>query len=259
MSESSAIRETNPTGGPPPAARLTGDATASDIKSIQKRTSVYVYEWPVRLWHWINALAIIILCVTGWFIGSPPPTMIIAEATYQFVFGYIRFAHFAAGQLLIIGFLGRIYWAFVGNHHSRQLFYLPILNRNWWSEVFFELRWYLFLEKEPKKYVGHNPLAQIAMFFFMTLGISFMIITGLALYSEGLGQGSWLDVLFGWVIPLAGGSQMLHSLHHLGMWAIIVFIIIHVYAAIREDIMSRQSMVSTMISGHRTFKDDRSD
>ena len=27
------------------------------------------------------------------------------------------------------------------------------------------------------------------------------------------------------------------------------------YAAIREDIMGRQSIVSTMISGHRTFKD----
>ena len=32
-----------------------------------------------------------------------------------------------------------------------------------------------------------------------------------------------------------------------------------IYAAIREDIMSRQSMVSTMISGHRTFKDDRAE
>ena len=107
--------------------------------------------------------------------------------------------------------------------------------------------------------MGHNPLAQIAMFFFMTLGTTFMIVTGLALYSEGLGAESMLDTLFGWVIPLVGGSQPLHSIHRLGMWAIVVFIIIHIYAAIREDIMSRQSMVSTMISGHRTFKDDRAD
>jgi Ni/Fe-hydrogenase 1 B-type cytochrome subunit len=35
----------------------------------------------------------------------------------------------------------------------------------------------------------------------------------------------------------------------------IVFVIAHVYAAIREDIMGRQSIVSTMISGRRTFKD----
>jgi len=30
---------------------------------------------------------------------------------------------------------------------------------------------------------------------------------------------------------------------------------VHIYAAIREDIMSKQSMVSTMISGFRMFKD----
>ena len=34
---------------------------------------------------------------------------------------------------------------------------------------------------------------------------------------------------------------------------------IHVYVAIREDIMSRQSLISTMISGWRMFKDDKPD
>jgi Ni/Fe-hydrogenase 1 B-type cytochrome subunit len=236
------------------------DADAEDLAHVARQTSVYVYEVPVRLWHWINAAAILTLCVTGYFIGSPPPTMIIAEATHQFVFGYIRFAHFAAGWILAIGFLGRMYWAIFGNHHARQMFYLPIFNRIWWHEVFFEIRWYLFIEKRPKKYVGHNPLAQLAMFCFITLGVSFMIITGFALYAEGLGQGSWADVMFGWVVMLVGGNSMLlHTYHHLGMWWIVIFMIIHIYVAIREDIMSRQSIVSTMISGTRTFKDDDPD
>ena len=236
------------------------DADAADLASATRQTSVYVYEVPVRLWHWINACAIAVLCLTGYFIGSPPPSMQIAEATHQFVFGYIRFAHFAAGWTLAIGFLGRIYWAIFGNHHARQLFMLPIFNGHWWAEVWFEIKWYLFLERAPKKYVGHNPLAQLAMFFFITLGVSFMIITGLALYSEGLGHGSVLYALFGWVFTLVGGnSHVVHTIHHLGMWWIIIFMIIHIYVAIREDIMSRQSIVSTMISGTRTFKDDRAD
>ena len=243
-----------------PSSQLTGDATEQDLESIRKRTSVYVYEAPVRLWHWINAAAIFVLCLSGWFIGSPPPSMQIAEATHQFVFGYIRFAHFAAGWILTVGFAGRIYWAMVGNHHAKQLFYLPITNKHWWKELFFEIRWYLFLEKEPKKYVGHNPLAQLAMFMFMTIGLTFMIFTGLALYAEGLGTDSWLYGLLGWIFPVFGGnSQVIHSIHHLGMWFIVIFMIIHIYVAIREDIMSRQSIVSTMISGHRTFKDDRPD
>jgi Ni/Fe-hydrogenase 1 B-type cytochrome subunit len=38
-------------------------------------------------------------------------------------------------------------------------------------------------------------------------------------------------------------------------WTIVWFVIIHVYAAIREEIMSRQSMISAMVSGHRTFRE----
>lgn len=235
------------------------DVAPEDVATISRQTSIYVYEAPVRMWHWINAAAILTLCLTGYFIGSPPPSMQIGEATDQFVFGYIRFAHFAAGWVLAIGFLGRVYWALVGNHHARQMFYVPVWSAHFWAEVWFEIRWYLFLAREPKKYVGHNPLAQLAMFFFITLGVGFMIVTGFALYAEGAQEGSLPYDLFGWLIAWVQNTQRLHTLHHLGMWWIVIFMIVHIYVAIREDIMSRQSIVSTMISGHRTFKDDRPD
>ncbi|XWN32824.1 MAG: Ni/Fe-hydrogenase, b-type cytochrome subunit [Devosia sp.] len=234
------------------------EVAPSDREHVRRITSVYVYEAPVRIWHWTNALAIVVLIITGYFIGSPPPTM-SGEASDHFLFGYIRFAHFVAGYVLAIGFVTRFIWAFMGNHHSRQLFYIPFWNLTWWHEVWFEMKWYMFLEKSPKKYVGHNPLAQLAMFFFMTVGLTFMIVTGFALYAEGQQAGGWADIAFGWLIPLMGGSQALHTWHHLGMWAIIIFMIIHIYVAVREDIMSRQSIVSTMVSGTRTFKDDDPD
>ncbi|MRR51220.1 MAG: Ni/Fe-hydrogenase, b-type cytochrome subunit [Rhodocyclaceae bacterium] len=216
--------------------------------------AVYVYEAPLRLWHWVNALAITVLALSGYFIASPLPTQ-PGEASNSFLMGYIRFAHFAAGYVLAVGWLGRIYWAFAGNKHSQQLFMIPFWNAKWWGEVLWELRWYLFLEKHPKKYIGHNPLAQLSMFSIFTVGMFFMIATGFALYSEGTGLGSWADKVFGWVIPAFGGSQAVHSWHHLGMWVLVTFAIIHIYAAIREDIMSRQSMISTIISGWRMFKD----
>ena len=40
---------------------LTGDATEADRRTVTRNTSVYVYEAPVRLWHWITALSIIVL------------------------------------------------------------------------------------------------------------------------------------------------------------------------------------------------------
>ena len=64
--------------------------------------SIYVYEAPVRLWHWVNALAIVVLAVTGYFIGKPLPT-VPGEAAENFVLGYIRFAHFAAAYIFAVG------------------------------------------------------------------------------------------------------------------------------------------------------------
>lgn len=236
---------------------LSTGTTASDEREVQHGQSiqsVYVYEAPVRIWHWINALAITVLCVTGYFIGQPLPTM-PGEASANYLMGYIRFAHFAAGYLLAVGIAGRAYWALVGNHHARELFWVPIFQKAYWAELFGMLKWYAFISARPGRYVGHNPLARLAMFSGFLMITLFMIVTGFALYGEGAQAGSWQERLFGWVIPLFGQSQDVHTWHRMGMWAMILFVILHVYAAIREDIMGRQSIVSTMISGHRTFKD----
>lgn len=230
---------------------------ATIVTKPRQEPAVYVYEAPLRIWHWINALAIVVLCVTGYFIGSPLPTM-PGEASDNFLMGYIRFAHFAAAYIFAIGFLLRVYWAFVGNEHARQIFLPPIFSLDWWGGVWHELKWYLFMEKEPKKYIGHNPLAVLAMHIMFVWGVVFMIVTGMALYGEGTGYDSWQFTLFSsWVIPLFGQSQDVHTWHHTVMYLIICFAMIHMYVAIREDIMSRQSLVSTMISGWRTFKDNR--
>ncbi len=243
MSTATEQQLANATGADPGAM-----AQADNIKS------VYVYEAPVRLWHWVNALAIVVLGITGYFIGSPLPTM-PGEASANYLMGYIRFVHFAAGYLLAIGLLGRLYWAFVGNHHARELFTLPLLTPAFWREVVVMIKWYLFLIPRPGRYVGHNPLARLGMALGFLVTAVFMVVTGFALYGEGTQAGSWADVMFGWVIPLFGQSQDVHTWHHLGLWAMLMFVIVHIYAAIREDIMGRQSLVSTMVSGHRTFKD----
>jgi Ni/Fe-hydrogenase 1 B-type cytochrome subunit len=222
----------------------------------QRQESVYVYEAPVRLWHWINAFAIATLCVTGYLIGSPPPA-VGGEAYDNFQFGWIRYIHFSAGYVLLVGFLFRMYWAFAGNSHARQIFMPEVWKPRFWEEVAHEIKWYLFIAKSPMKYTGHNPLAVLVMHVVLVWGTIFMIVTGLALYGEGTGMGSWQHTFFSsWVIPLFGQSQDVHTWHHMVMWAIICFVIVHIYAAVREDIMSRQTIISSMFSGWRTFRDD---
>ncbi len=82
--------------------------------------SHYVFEAPVRIWHWLTVLCMAVLMVTGYFIGKPLPS-VSGEATYLFYMGYIRLIHFSAGMIFTVVLLMRIYWAFVGNRYSREL------------------------------------------------------------------------------------------------------------------------------------------
>ena len=216
----------------------------------------YVWEAPVRLWHWVMALAMLVLMVTGYLIGSPPAS-VGGEASEHFLMGYIRFAHFAAGYIFTVAFLGRIYWAIVGNEFSREIFLVPfkMLRPAWWRDFFRVVQHYLFM-READGHYGHNPLAMVAMFAFYVLGSVFLIITGFALYGEGTGQESWAFRWFtSWVNPLFGQSQDVHTWHHLGMWYVILFTIVHLYFATREELTSGLTVIGSMIDGWRRIKD----
>lgn len=238
------------------AIHATSGEREYEIRTGEKMRAVFVYQWPIRVWHWINALAIIVLCVTGYLIASPLPT-VSGEATNNFWMGYIRFIHFSAGYIMAIGFVARIIVAIFGNSHAREMFTVPLFSKAFWEEFGFMLKSYAFMTRDTHRYVGHNPLARVSMVGFSLLA-AFMIASGLALYGEGTLVGSWANTFFSsWMIPLFGNnSYTLHTWHHFGMWAMVVFIMIHIYAVIREETVGSQSMTSTMVSGYRYFKDN---
>src|SRR5512140_1326714 len=107
---------------------------------------VYVYEAPVRLWHWVTMVLFFVLAGTGYLIGSPPPA-IGGEAVHSFFFGWIRMIHETAGWLLAVAFLVRVYWAIVGNHHARSIFLPPFWSLEWWKGLFGQMRYYLFMRR----------------------------------------------------------------------------------------------------------------
>ncbi|MCP1650257.1 Ni/Fe-hydrogenase, b-type cytochrome subunit [Pseudomonas nitroreducens] len=213
----------------------------------------YVYEAPVRLWHWINACCILVLAVSGYFIGSPLPTQ-PGEASANFLMGYIRFAHFAAGYLFAVGIMGRAYWALVGNHHARELFWVPLTSKAYWRNFAIWLRYYLYIGPIPAPIYGHNPISRFTMVFIFLLTSLFMLLSGFALYGEGAQMGSWQESLFGWMLPLLGGSNNVRTLHHLGLWMMVAFVLVHVYAAVREEIHGRLNMIGSIITGYKSLK-----
>jgi Ni/Fe-hydrogenase 1 B-type cytochrome subunit len=115
---------------------------------------------------------------------------------------------------------------------------------------------YSFVKDDDERWVGHNPLALMGMFSMFTLGIVVLIFTGLGLYAQGYGWGSgWMNA-FGWVTVLLGTPQAVRTVHHLAMWYVLLFSLVHIYMVFRQDIMGRSTIVGTMVSGIRMFKNE---
>lgn len=225
-------------------------SAASSVEPGKNPKAVYVFEVPVRVWHITHALSIVVLVVTGYLIANPLAS-VGGEASEHFLMGNLRMIHLIAAYVFSIGFVVRFYWAIVGNKYARELFVLPIWSPRWWRDLVEELKYYLFIRRDPPPALGHNALAQAAMWIFnVILGI-FMIVTGFALHGEALGLGSWADAWFGWIIPLLGGGQSVRMLHLLGMWLFIVFSIIHIYMAWRAEFMGSQTSIKTIVNGWR--------
>ena len=107
---------------------------------------VYVYEAPVRFWHWAQCAAFFMLVITGFLIGWPPLAN-YATTWDTYFFGHIIMLHLVCGMLFAALMLYRIYWAFVGNKYSRMIFILPFWDMEWIKGIFGTAFYYLFLNK----------------------------------------------------------------------------------------------------------------
>jgi Ni/Fe-hydrogenase 1 B-type cytochrome subunit len=210
----------------------------------------YVWQAPVRLSHWINALSVTTLFLTGLYIASPAlaPN---GEAYNHYVMGTVRQIHFIAGYWLLFGFLLRIYCFYFGNNYSRSGF--PFVWRKaWWADLRAQSMQYLRLER-GHVHLGHNALAGLAYTFFVIFLGWCQIFTGLALYSESNPGGFW-DRLLGWVIPLLGGSFVVHMWHHTLAWSFVVFAIIHLYIVYFDSQQLRNGLITSIISGYKFYQ-----
>lgn len=50
---------------------MTGKLSPRVGEARDTAVSHYVFEAPVRLWHWLTVACMLVLMVTGYFIGGP--------------------------------------------------------------------------------------------------------------------------------------------------------------------------------------------
>lgn len=228
------------------------------MKKIRNFKRVYVWELPVRIFHWLNVLALFVLVITGFLIANPPALLSSAEATNLHSFGIVRFLHFTAAYLFFFVMILRVYWAFAGNRFASWKAFWPFTKKNWnnfWHVMKIDIM--LMNEKEEdvtKISIGHNSVATLSYIFMFVLALV-QIITGFALYGDMASW--WLPKMFTWVIPLFGGDFLVRSIHHAAMWLFIFFAMVHVYLVFYHDWLEGRGEVSSMFGGYKFVSEER--
>lgn len=214
---------------------------------------VYVWEQPVRFYHWINSLAIVTLCITGYIIGRPPGIMRGVEAYQSYWFGWVRFIHFLSAYVFLVNFLVRIYWGFVGNKYAGWKNFIPT-SKKFFREMWDVIKIDVLLKKDREHLaVGHNALAGFIYFLtFIAFGIQ--VLTGFGLYSAM--SDFWVADMFVWVQWIFGNDFFLRQVHHAAMWFFIIFAVIHVYLVFYHDYVEGRGEISSMGGGWKFIEED---
>lgn len=207
---------------------------------------VYVWEQPVRWFHWINAVSVVVLAVTGWLIAHPPAFMTTREASFGYWFGTARFLHFLFAYIFTANFAFRVYWSFVGNKFASWRNFFPLTAaqvRQIWAVLKVDI---FQSSNKPVHTLGHNSMAY---FTYTGTGLLtlFQIVSGFGLYAAT--SEAWFPQLFTWVVPLFGSESNLRIFHYAVLWAFAVFTLIHVYLAFYHDYVEGHGVLSSIVGG----------
>jgi Ni/Fe-hydrogenase 1 B-type cytochrome subunit len=185
------------------------------IKTVTFRRA-YIWQLPVRFFHWINGFAITFLIITGFLIANPPAIMTAKEASGQFWMGLIRQVHFISAYAMVAVMFMRVYWAFVGNRFANWRQFVPFDKKGrekMWHVIKYDI--FLFNEKEYKFTnipIGHNAVAAASYLVMFILAVV-MVFTGFALYAP---TSTWFfPKFFAWATSLITTDEFLiRRIHH---------------------------------------------
>ena len=197
------------------AEATTGSAIAAPVTD---RTSIYPL-W-LRLMHWANVVAVVILVMSGWRIYDATHFMFGLKIPTQYTLGgWLGGAiqwHFALMWLLAGNALVYIFANLLSGRFKRQ--FLPVTLPGLWVDIKAFLTGKLS-HADVRKY---NMIQKLAYLFAMA-DILVLILSGLVL---------WKSVQLPWLRVLLGGYEGARRVHFFAMSGMVGFIVVHVVMAL---------------------------
>lgn len=181
-------------------------------------TETVIHPAWVRICHWINALAILMMIGSGWQIYDASPlfgfTFPRSIALGNWLGGALLW-HFAAMWLLVVNGVVYVTLGFVTGRFRHKL--LPIYPR----QVFADLKAALTFKLSHDDLTHYNAVQKV-----LYAGI---LLTGVVIVASGL--SIWKPVQFQEITAFFGGYDTARYVHFAAMAAIVVFLVVHVTLA----------------------------
>ncbi|WP_421989995.1 cytochrome b/b6 domain-containing protein [Roseococcus sp.] len=196
------------------------DKEATMEAATMPRTGRRLHPWPVRIMHWINAAAMIVMILSGLGIYNDEAILGWVFFPHWLLLGSWAAEHllwhFAAMWVLVFNGLAYLLYGLIAGRFRRKL--LPISARAAVHDIRDALRFKL----------AHDDLTvynsvQKLLYIGVILAAIVQVLSGIAI---------WKPVQFSSLTALFGGFQGARLAHFLGMAGIVGFLFVHVALAL---------------------------
>lgn len=181
-------------------------AAASGSKTV-------IHSLAVRITHWINAIAIIIMILSGWRIYDASPLFNFIFPDQITLGGWLAGAlqwHFAAMWLLVLNGLFYVCYGIISGHFKSS--FLPLT----WQSILREFK--SALQGQISHEIGvYNAVQRAAYIGVLCLGVV-LVLSGLSI---------WKPVQFQELAALMGGYEGARWVHFIAMALTVFFILVH--------------------------------
>lgn len=216
---------------------------------------IYRFSAEIRWLHWLRLVLIVGLITTGFYLAKPFLTPDPAVEPINFQNALVRFWHVVFGFGLAFATIVRIFLFFFDEYSSRyeRASFRDTISPAAWGR---QIKYYLMLGPLTKR-GAYGPLQHVAYMLLMLL-LVIQLLTGFILHAENYhdGLGGVLGTILGPLAVWLGGLAGVSNLHYIVMWAIIIFIPIHIYMVFWTANKSPGSTIEAIVSGYSFRKID---
>ena len=200
-----------------------------------KRSASLQPLW-LRITHWLNAVAVLIMVMSGWRIYNASPIFDFTFPNGITLGGWLGGAlqwHFAGMWLFVLNGLAYLLLNLITGRFGRRM--LPVSARGILRDA-----WLALTARLSHADLGHYNQVQRAAYLFAVADLILLVLSGLVI---------WKSVQFPLLRELMGGYDMARRIHFFCMTAIVCFVAVHLLMVV----LVPRSLLA-MLLGRATFR-----